>query len=400
MPNRHFKAKVLDLGAIGNPYLAMADAGMTPAQIKSFVLETLRPFFVNWNHLEEYAIDVLAAEAVSIARAQQHDPWMYDALRHALNLYRRAAIVDPEAAFELCSEHEPSVAASLADYWSALYLEEDKTDLDLHEFKYEVFRNIGSIVEISIQPLLRDILAQVRVGRGKKISFSQIERLTLGNVVDQLHSSASLPELTAPSPWGIRLNQWRNMAQHHRSRVEGDTVVGVFGEPPNEKEVPLTREDLLSVARRLASVYEALRIARKLFIFDHADGIRPYLPEVEVRRDARLMLFVVGVTTQGFQVVDLVADDSRARAVLRDVQDTTDKRLVHASQFLIFLWRQSGSAVVEIEYHDRSGKHRMTFRTMGDACRRLDDEELTIAEYLPFVEFLRVSPGSRSSDQD
>jgi hypothetical protein len=386
MTKHFFKEKVLDPGPSVNPFVAMAEAGMMPAQIKAFIVEVLQPYFSNLDRLEQLAVDVLAPQSINLVRLQGNT-WAMNAFEHVWGLYRCASAIDPKAAYQVCADSEPAITDSLAEYWSALYLEEQKVTLDLHDFKYEVLRNIGALVEANIQPLLRDILTQVRIKRGKNPDFADVKRLKLGSVVEELIQTAGIPDLFAPSPWGIRLNQWRNIAQHHRSRVHGAHILGVFGEPPNESEVVFSREELLAALHCLYSVFQVLSLARTLFFIDHLDDIKPLLPETEIRSDVRMMSFTTGVSTQGFQVVDLAMDETTAHATLRDLRETTKERLVHASQLLIPLWRNSRSKSVELRYTTSAGEHKMTFSTLGEACRRLDAEEISVEEYLEFVTF-------------
>lgn len=388
-----FKKKVLDPGPRVNPFVLMVEAGMTPQQIKASIVDVLKPYFSNLEQLEQLAVDLLAPQAINLVRLEEN-PWALNSFKHVWEIYRRASEVDPDACYQIFAASEPAIADSLSEYWSSLYFEEPKDALDLHDFKYEVFRNIGALIEVNVQPLLRDVLAQVRTIRGKNPLFDDINNLKLGNIVDELSGTAGIPELFAPPPWGIRLNQWRNVAQHHRSRVQGKHIMGIFGEPPNESEVRFSREELFSVVLCLYSVFQALSIARTLFFFDRLEYIKPHLQETEVRSDARMMTFVSGVSTQGFRVIDLLQNDSAAIATVLDLHKTNQKRLIHASQLLIPLWRSSKAKLVELRYLTSSEEHKMTFYTTGESCRRLDAEEVSIEEYLDHVTFKEVEGGS------
>lgn len=134
--------------------------------------------------------------------------------------------------------------AAAWEHWSLLYLEVDKAELPLEEFRHEVFRNIGAVIESFLFPHLRDLLMQVRLARGTMASYGQVASLKLGNVVNELHDTLGMPDLVAPPPWRIRLNQWRNIGQHHRSCVRGSLIYGYYGEPPNEQEVSFSRNEL------------------------------------------------------------------------------------------------------------------------------------------------------------
>lgn len=390
---KKFREKVLAPGSALNPLLAMAEAGVSPAEIKSFVIEQLSPYFLNHGILEELAIDVLAAEAVNVSWVRAN-PWAESAFLHVVSMYRLAESRDSDATYRACGEAEPSVTASLADYWSALYLEQPKAGLDLPELKYEVFRNLGSMIEANLQPLLRELLVQVRIARGRGGRISEVQPLTLGNIVGELYDTAGYQELFAPSPWGIRLNQWRNMAQHHGTFVKGEKVHGYYGELHNQRQVELTREDLWQVLRRIFAAYRAVKLARTLFLIDNMEKIRPYMPPLDMREDAAAFSFVAAVATQGFRVEDMNITEVAASAVLVDVVDTTKMRLVHASQLLLPLWSLAESSSLEILYKDKAGDPKMSFRTTGEACLRLNAGEIDLKTYLTFVDFVSETTGA------
>lgn len=384
---RKFREKVLASGSALNPLLAMAEAGISPPEIKAFVIDKLSPYFLNRDILEELAIDVLAVESVNASWVKA-DPWADSAFTHVLSVYRQAEARDSEATYRACAESEPSVTSSLADYWSALYLEQPKSDLDLPELKYEIFRNIGSMIESGLQPLLRDLLVQVRIARGKGSRFSVVQPLSLGNVVGELYDTAGYQELFAPSPWGIRLNEWRNMAQHHGARVQGENVHGYYGDHRNQREVKLTRQALWQVLLRIVSACRAVKLARTLFFIDNIEKIKPHLSSFDMREEAALFSFVAAVATQGFKVEDLDITGEAVSAVLVDVVCSTTERLVHASQLLLPLWSFTQCNRLEILYKDKTGVPRMSFHTTGEACLRLSSGEIDLEKYLTFVDFV------------
>lgn len=63
--------------------------------------------------------------------------------------YRQAAIADPDACFEACGAFERDIMGGLSWMWSLMYLEHDKADLPLDEFRQEAFRNIGDIMNLN-----------------------------------------------------------------------------------------------------------------------------------------------------------------------------------------------------------------------------------------------------------
>ena len=211
--------------------------------------------------------------------------------------------------------------------------------------------------------------------------------ITLGRLVGELFDSLGFTELLAPPPWGVRLNQWRNMAQHHRTRVEGNTIIGFFGEPPNEKTLPLSRDDLMEALRSIVAIFNAIKLARTIFCIDNIEQIRPLLPKIPLREDARLLSLVTGISSQGFKVTNILLTDTESILELIDLQDTSKQRVIHASQFLLPLWTNTERANLIIRYSNQLGDYTAEFRTTGKACSQLSNNEITLDEYISIVSF-------------
>jgi hypothetical protein len=196
------------------------------------ITSVLDPYFSNKDVLEKYAVSTLGSEAFRVTRIKQ-DPWAALAFDHVSHIYRNANLANATACYQACAASEPHVMGAVCEFRSLFHLEIDKAGLSLQEFTHEAFRNIGTLVEAYLLPHLRDLLVQVRLARDKPTTYAQTEGLTLGNVIDELHSGLGMPELVSPPPWGIRLNHWRNIAQHYRSRIRNDMIYSYYGRPPN-----------------------------------------------------------------------------------------------------------------------------------------------------------------------
>ncbi|WP_435628518.1 hypothetical protein [Candidatus Ferrigenium straubiae] len=383
---RNFKAQIIDSGASQNPFLAMAEAGVQPEEIKQFVIDTLLPYFENRDILEEFAIDVLAPEVVNIYKTKQN-PTIEAGFHFVLQLYRRAKLSDGNASLNACADAEGDISAGLAHYWSCMYLEQEKAELEIHEFAFECFRLMGTLIEACIQPFLRDLLRQARIVRGKNPTLPT--NMSLGNLVGELFDTLGFPELMAPSPWGIRLNQWRNIAQHHRTRVEADRIVGTYGEHPNEQEVSLSRSELMEALRAIAAIFNAIKLARTIYFIDNLRQLKPLLRETNLREDARLLSIVTAISSQGFRVSNIHLSDSEATLELVDLQSPSEQRVIHASQFLLPLWAETERASLKVVYSNQAGDYVVEFETTGEACSLLDSEEATVEQYLQQVSFKR-----------
>lgn len=364
----------------------MAEAGVQPEEIKQFVIDELLPYFENRDVVKELAIDVLAPEVVNLYKIRQN-PSIEAGFKFVLQLYRNAKYSDANASLNVCADAERDISASLAHYWSCVYLEQNKADLEIHEFAFECFRLMGTLIEACIQPLLRDLLRQTRIIRGKSPTLPT--GMSLGNLVGELFDTLGFPELMAPSPWQIRLNQWRNIAQHHRVRVEADRVVGTYGEHPNEQEISLSRNELMEALRAIVAIFNAIKLARTIYFIDNLQQLKPMLPQLTIREDARLLSLVAAVSSQGFHVTNLHLSESEATLELSDLQSPSEQRVVHASQLLLPLWAETERTILKVVYSNQTGDYVVEFETTGEACSLLNREETTIEQYLQQVSFKR-----------
>ncbi|WP_207301937.1 hypothetical protein [Rhodocyclus tenuis] len=364
----------------------MAEAGVKPEEIKQFVIDTLLPYFENHDVVKELAIDVLAPEVVNLYKTKLN-PSAEAAFRFVLQLYRRAKHSNENASLTACADAEGDITAGLAHYWSCMYLEQEKADLEIHEFAFECFRLMGTLIEACIQPFLRDLLRQTRITRGKSPTLPT--NMSLGNLVGELFDTLDFPELIAPSPWGIRLNQWRNIAQHHRTRVEAERIVGTYGEHPNEQEVSLSRSELMGALRAISAILNSIKLARTIYFIDNLQQLKPLLREINVREDARLFSLVTAISSQGFRVSNIHLSESEATLELIDLQTPSEQRVIHASQFLLPLWAETERASLKVVYGNQTGDYVAEFETTGEACSSLDRKETTIEHYLQQVSFKR-----------
>lgn len=384
---RSFKARIFDSVSSQNPFLEMAESGVSPEDVKQFVITTLTPYFESLEILEEFAIDVLLPEVMNVYKAQLN-PTIEEGFGHVLRLYRQAKLADAVASFRACADAESDISAGLAHYWSCMYLEQEKSELEIHEFAFECFRLMGTLIEGCIQPFLRDLVRQTRIVRGKNPTL--LPAISLGNLVGELLDTLGFPELMAPSPWGIRLNQWRNIAQHHRTRIEGNNIVVTYGEKPNEQEATLSREDLMKALRIIAAIFNAIKLARTIYFIDNLHQIKPLLPKINIREDARLLSLVTGISSQGFRVSNMQLSETEASLELVDIQESAEQRVIHASQLLLPLWSATKRANLKVTYSNKARDFVMEFKTTGGACSLLNREDISLDQYLEQVSTKRI----------
>lgn len=375
--------KFLNPGSDINPFLAMAETGVSPREIKDFVISELSPYFENVNVVEELSVDILSPEVINLYNIRlQGDEYL---LEYVLRIYRSAKSKNNDASFQICADSEQAINDGLSHYMSLFLMETPKSELGLHEYTQDMFKTIGSVIEACLKPFLFDLLRQLRICRNK--NFNITEPLKLGVMVQELYDTTDKKELMAPTPWGIRLSQWRNIAQHHNTEIEGNSIICTYGEAQNRNKVSLSKDELGDLTQKIMSVFRVIKLARTIFFIENLQEIKPLLDELKMREESRLLSFATAVSTQGFNLSNLTLTDDSAIAEIIDLQEPSQIRFIHASQFLIPLWFDTKRKELVIDYTSDCGKNTARFSVAGSACEKLTNEVIDIEEYIKLVDF-------------
>jgi hypothetical protein len=129
-----------------SPYLAWAQQGLTPDEVKVRILAILQPHFQNPSVLTEVSIETLGNEAVAIGKIQA-DPWSASMLAGVLSEYRAALAEDQGKYIEAVGDWDEQIARSTSEFFSLYVMEVDKAELQLDELRLEVLRAIGGLVD-------------------------------------------------------------------------------------------------------------------------------------------------------------------------------------------------------------------------------------------------------------
>jgi hypothetical protein len=372
-----------------SPLLKMIESGLTPEEIKEAIIKLLEPYFDNKDVLEQLAIEALVPESINLLKLQK-DKWFFGMFEKCLATYRLAKSKDPQSCFKSCALWQPQILQSLSEYWSVLYLEVDKSNLEIEELLHECLGNIGDIIEGLIKPYLKTLLHQIMIANVIKTVLGDIDSLTLGTIVSELIQKSGYGDLFMPPPWNIKLNQWRDIAYHHSAKIENSEIICWYGKTPNIKEVKLSKRELLQVVQTAFNVYMAIRLAHTLFFIDNLKEINRYSPTVEVRDEAEFINFATGLESQGFEIIDFKKDSDEAKLVVKDVSNLDpDQRRFHASQFLFPLWLLTKAKHVVIEYREKENTPNLLVSVNSTVCEKIYNKELepmTLANKMEMVD--------------
>jgi hypothetical protein len=369
--------------------LDLLKAGFTVAEVKEAIITILQPYFENQSILKELAVSVLVPEAMSLTRLEQH-PLAFSGYRRCLDIYRSAHAVGGSDSLKSCASWEKDIQKGLSQYWSSFQLESSLSSLELEEFALESLRTIGMLIEANIKPHLKDLLNQVRIIERRPDPRANLSGMGLGDIVGKFISRGDLSELLAPPPWHIRLNQWRNIAQHNSFHIENDIIVCQYGVEPRVSKIYLTRNELKRVTDSIFNIFSALKLARTVFCVDNLENLERFISEgaLNLRAEQVVLNFVSAVATQGFEVIDIRLTDEAATAILQDVTDQDpDRRRFHASQLVYQLWNCTGRSRVTIEYMEKDGTRSLISTVLGEDCERLTQGHINLEKFVKRIEF-------------
>lgn len=374
-----------------SPLLRAFEAGYSIEEVRSVVHQALEPEFQNPAVLKRYGIDLLTVEATNISKIKLRPD--AHALYAACSDERTSFLgKDPDRCAKVCSDWEQEIGAGLQLYWNTARFEVDKAGLPLDEFAFEALRNIGSLLEATMLPYLRELLHHCLEGNGSSQTKEAVAALDFGAVVKRLEAVRFGTKLLRPQPSNIALNQWRNIAQHFSVRTDGATVTCTYGRG-GRHTVTFTRSELWEALVSLTEMHRAIRTAHTIFFLDHGDVLTVHCRGY-ARKDSDLQFqFVVGAASQGFEVTALSLTPGCSTAHLQDVTEgEPTPRGIHASQFVLELWKATKSAMVKITFATKAGVVHLWAQALGQDCQRVATGDKDMKYLAEVVELSLTKP--------
>ncbi len=363
-----------------NPLLNAIKAGASPAAVKHAIINRLAPYFKRQDILATNAVEILVPEFLRICRIEAR-PWCHEVFMSALVVYEASKTAGDQNCFRSIEQWWREVEQGISGFWSVYNLRQLTESMSLHDLAFDKFRVIGSLLEGAVQPMLRELLSQARIARGKDWNADKIRTLEFGNVVDELRNTTAMQEVCEPSPWKIRINQWRNIAQHQAFKIKGDAVVVRFGKPPKTTELTLTVEDLKQLTGKVAMLFESLGSARAIFTIDNHESLSVAPSPSETRPEGRLLHLATVFSSQGFELIDVTETSDAVDATIRDtIPANAVARGAHTMQFVHGLSLYFSKKDVRIRFSNSANSERFLFTAYGEDCEAFRDGKLTESE--------------------
>lgn len=341
-----------------SPISHFYDFGLTPNDIKHSILDSFSPYFVNQENLEKYAISDLTSNWLAYLSVYKEYPDSLVLIEKILSLFNESKEKNLNATIEAYVQWMPEINQSISRFWS-LYNNQKKLDsLCLEDFIEESLYMIGKTIEGLSKPFIKLLFHLNRIKRDKPYSFSEIYKKDLGIAIDELINTTELSELLIIQPHKIRLNQWRNIAYHHNSKIINNELIFSYTKSDDIYEFKISREEVSKVLKKILLTYKLLRISETIFGFDNLEKVHIEMEKIDddlisLREDARLLNFYSEIQSQGFKIIEFTTSEEISTLKLHDLEPygQFDKRAIHSSQFLYNLWAYTESNKLVIDYH-------------------------------------------------
>jgi len=308
----------------------MKTENVNPDEIKSQVIEMFKKYFKNYDNLVKYSMDFLVPDWINYSKLKSQNVAIecIDRIISILNQNNQNSIIKTT----LWSNE---IFKAADNYWSVKNLEIAKKDLDLYDFAAECFKNIGQIIEGLSKPFLKWYFHIFSDVCGKNYSYDEIYNRDLGVVIDYFSTKNELDDIFIIKPFNVKLNQWRNIAYHHKYEINNDKIICKYKKQDIEEIVELSKEELFDLTLNTFAIYILLKTAHSLYFFDNRDEIRNGIvqsTDVKIRKQTIDFYFYSTIIGQGFEILNIELSEKSARMILNDSvsNDFDIKRAIHS----------------------------------------------------------------------
>ena len=107
-----------------------------------------------------------------------------------------------------------------------------------------------------------------------------------------------------PSPFGISVSQWRNIANHNSYSVKDEEISCTYGSRGHQKHFSCTVSDLIELARYVDSLGFLHKVAFEIFSIDNLKQLIPHVPRLEITEYTKDAALVSGLFDAGFTTIN------------------------------------------------------------------------------------------------
>lgn len=342
-----------------NMIKSLYDSGCSESEIKSRVIETLSPFFVHVNRLEEHWNNAQILSAFAFISHYKGDDLFSDSINEFLTIYRSAVNQDPEKVIQIILDSHDVFSSNENKMWA---IKKDVANLgagDLDERIAGYMGYIGTTLEVSVKAIVCEIWFMMQISEGEQFT-NGLPKLNFGSAIHNILSKHVLTDLLVTS--SAKLSDWRNIAYHHTYQIDdNDQITCIYAN--GGSSFTLTEQELLHHLHNIVRASNVLNIARCLFAFDFIDEIgrikrcRKDNP-VRFNRSMLANNLKTSMLSQGFQLREfheqpdsIICDiiDLRNNGTLSDAEISL--RISSCTSYLFQVWYMYKKSHIQIDYY-------------------------------------------------
>lgn len=388
-------SKKLDDFEKSSPLSIFYDFGLEPNDIKGSIIESFSDYFENKENLESNAVSDLVNNWLAYLTVNRDFPDSITYISSILKICNDAKKVNESEAINSYINWYPQISQSISRFWSInnnQFAPKETSDEDFFE---ESLKMIGQTIEGLSKPFLKLLLQLNRIKRKKPYDFVDLQNKDLGVVIDELINTSDLNELLVFN--SIRLNQWRNIAYHHNSKIVNEKLICWYKKDNQNIEISLDRTDVHNLLDKIVLTFKLLRISETIFCFDNIQKIQQASDfvnddNINIRQESKLLDLYSTIGSQGFKVLDITFNKSEAYLKLKDLQDYSyfQKRAIHSTQFLYHLWLFSGSTKLVVEYNLYDGQKYLAAEIESSIFSDLKEDK-KLSDLLTNIKFTYIT---------
>jgi len=370
--------------------------GITSEEIKEFIIEQFFDYFENKERLEKNTIGNLTTTWFSFLSIQRDFEYSLIYISHILGIYNSAKRNNPKETFNAYAKWLPDFSQSITRFWTVYFGQKKIEELSDEDYLAELVQLIGQSIEGIAKPFLQFTLCLNRIKRKKNADISQIKNKDLGVIIDELINTSELNNALIFN--NIRLNQWRNIAYHHNTKIVGGKMYYYLKRNNIIEDFEISRDELKLIARSILNIFKLIRIAETIFFVDNQAEIQKEInnsdtTEINLRKDAELLNLYNSINSQGFNIANLEYDETQAIMQLFDLERYSDiiKKAIHSSQFLYNLWVLTGSKTLKIDYHLYNGVKFFSSEILSNNFEKFSEQDVQFHELMKGVKFTYIN---------
>ncbi|MEK3917720.1 hypothetical protein [Paenibacillus sp. FSL H7-0331] len=380
--------KIIEAVRSESPLLEFFRAGIKPEEIKEQIISDFDPYFRNKDNLFKYSMTYLVSDWI-LYNKYRDNSWFKQKLSESLNMYRDASKRDVLACHDIFKQLIDDQIETGNRFWSFVFTETNKKDLEIYEFTQMTMNDIGRIVEGLFKTLLLEYISMYRLSKGKKVVVSDIKKLDLGIINNELIQTSIFLDLF--SIRSLKLSDWRNIAYHHNYSIESEKIKCTYGPKDNRNTILLDKDELWAVLLEISRILDLLNLTHKFYFYDNDTEILQGFDSDSISGEARteiwFLTFASALVAQGFDIISFETSKEFTKLIVRETIIDSDKRTraIHSSQFTYNLWYYTSSVKLEVEYRDFENVPYLRASTTNEICEKIGSREKPFTYLAEFI---------------